>query len=318
MQIIRHYFIQQIKMIQPPFLKKGDKVAIVCTARSFSIEDAQEAIKLFQSWGLEVVLGKTVGQNNFQLSGTDKERAEDFQTMLNTDSIKAIWIGRGGYGSIRIVDLIDFSKFIQKPKWIIGFSDITVWHNHLHTLGFQSLHAIMPFSVPKATNAAKDTLKKALFGENIEIKSTAQPLNIPGKAKGQLIGGNLSIIYSLLATPSEVDYHNKILFIEDLCEALYHIDRMLYSLKRSGKLQQIKGIVVGGMTEMSSNEIPFNYTVEQIIYQHIKDLKIPLCFDFPAGHIPDNRALIFGKEYELEVLENKEAVLKTLNNKAKI
>ncbi|WP_372474054.1 LD-carboxypeptidase [Capnocytophaga sp. ARDL2] len=288
-------------MIQPAFLKKGDKVAIVCTARSFSVEEAQAGIELFQSWGLEVVLGKTVGQNNYQLAGTDKERADDFQAMLNDPSIKAIWMARGGYGSVRIVDQIDFSVFAQSPKWIIGFSDITVWHSHLHTLGFQTLHAIMPYSVPNATPEAKETLRKALFGEKMQIEAPCHPLNIQGKVKGTLIGGNLSIIYSLLATPSEINYHDKILFVEDLCEALYHVDRMFYSLKRSGKLQQIKGLIVGGMTDMSYNEIPFNNTVEEIIYHHTKDIGIPLCFDFPAGHIPDNRALVFGKEVKLYV-----------------
>ena len=296
----------------PEYLKPGDKVGIVCTARSFSEEEAQPAIELLTSWGLQAVLGATIGLNTHQLGGSDLERANDLQTMLDSPEIKAIWVARGGYGTVRIIDLIDFSKFINHPKWIIGFSDVTVLHSHLHNLGVASLHAIMPFSVPKASEEAKQTLYKALFGENYSFEIASDPLNKKGKADGLLIGGNLSIIYSLLGSKSAVKTDDKILYLEDLDEYLYHIDRMFYNLKRNGYFDHLKGLIIGGMTDMHDNSIPFGYDVKEIVLEITKNEVFPICFDFPAGHFSDNRALKFGCKTSLEVNE-KQTIIKYID-----
>ena len=288
----------------PAYLKKGDTVALVCTARKFTIEEAQPAIELLENWGLKVKLGKTIGLDNFQLGGSDTERAADFQTVLDDESVKTIWCARGGYGTVRIIDNIDFSKFIQNPKWIMGFSDVTVLHSHIHNLGVATLHSIMPFSVPKAEEEAKESLKKALFGESISYKIPSSSYNKKGTAKGILVGGNLSILYSLLGSVSSINTESKILYIEDLDEYLYHIDRMMMNLKRNGYFDNVKGIIVGGMTNMHDNSIPFGMNVNEIILDVTKEFNIPICFDFPAGHLPDNRALILGKEVVLEVGEH--------------
>jgi muramoyltetrapeptide carboxypeptidase len=291
-------------MIIPPYLKKGDTVALVCTARKFTPEEAQPAIELlYQSWGLNVKLGKTIGLDNFQLGGSDEERANDFQEMLDNSEIKAIWCARGGYGTVRIIDKIDFSNFQNNPKWIMGFSDVTVLHSHIHNLGVATLHSIMPFSVPKADEKAKETLKKALFGEAISYEIPNSTYNKKGKSTGTLVGGNLSILYSLLGSNSSINTTDKILFIEDLDEYLYHVDRMMMNLKRNGYFDKIKGIIVGGMTDMHDNSIPFGRNASEIILDITQEYNIPICFDFPAGHLSDNRALIFGKEIRFEVGE---------------
>ncbi|UUV21989.1 S66 peptidase family protein [Paenimyroides aestuarii] len=291
-------------MIQPPYLQKGDTVGIICTARSFSSEAAQPAIELLQSWGLLVELGATIDVNVNQLGGTDQQRTDDLQQMLDNPNIKAIWIARGGYGTVRIIDSIDFSKFLKHPKWIIGFSDITVLHSHIHNLGVATLHAIMPYSVPKALETAKETLKKALFNEAYHIECASNPSNKLGTAEGFLVGGNLSIIYSLLGSKSSINTHGKILYLEDLDEYLYHIDRMFYNLKRNGYFDDLNGLIMGGMTDMHDNQIPFGYDVRQIVLDLCKEFDFPICFDFPAGHIPDNRALKLGTTVSLDVTAN--------------
>ncbi|ESU21883.1 putative carboxypeptidase [Flavobacterium cauense R2A-7] len=301
----------QKRMKIPPYLKKGDTVALVCTARKFSPEEAQPAIDLLQSWGLQVKLGKTIGLDSCQLGGTDTERAADLQEMLDDDNIKAIWCARGGYGTVRIIDSLDFTKFKKHPKWIMGFSDVTVLHSHLNTLGIASLHSIMPFTVPKAPEEVKETLRKALFGENIEYKVPAKGYEIQGKAKGQLVGGNLSILYSLLGSKSSLNTKGKILFIEDLDEYLYHIDRMMQNLKRNGYFENLKGLIVGSMTDMHDNEIPFGQNEVGIIMEIAKKYHFPVCFYFPAGHQKDNRTLILGKEVQFEV-NSEEVVLEFL------
>ncbi|KGO90326.1 S66 peptidase family protein [Flavobacterium suncheonense] len=289
----------------PPYLKKGDTVGIVCTARKFFPEEAQAAIDLLKSWGLEAKLGKTIGLDSCQLGGTDKERTADLQEMLDDDNIKAIWCARGGYGTVRIIDSLDFSKFKKHPKWIMGFSDVTVLHSHLNTLGIASIHSIMPFTVPKAPEEVKETLRKALFGEKIRYEIESKGYEFQGKAKGQLVGGNLSILYSLLGSQSSLDTKGKILFIEDLDEYLYHIDRMMQNLKRNGYFENLKGLIVGSMTDMHDNEIPFGQNEVGIISEIAKDYKIPVCFYFPSGHQKDNRTLILGKEVEFEVTKDK-------------
>ena len=302
----------QKKMTIPPYLKKGDTVAIVCTARKFFPEDAKPAMELLEFWGLQVRLGNTIGLDSCQLGGTDAERAADFQQQMDDENIKAIWCARGGYGTVRIIDQLDFKRFKKHPKWIMGFSDVTVLHSQLNQEKVASLHSIMPFTVPKAPEEVKETLRKALFGEAIEYKVPAVSYNILGKAKGELVGGNLSILYSLLGSKSSIDTKGKILFIEDLDEYLYHVDRMMYNLKRNGYFEGLKGLIVGGMTDMHDNEIPFGQNAVQIITAIAQEYNIPVAFDFPAGHQKDNRALIFGSQVEFEV-NDKEVNLKFLS-----
>ena len=296
-------------MITPPFLKPGDTVAIVCTARKFSAEEAKPAIELLDSWGLQVRLGNTIGLNNFQLGGTDAERAADFQAMMNDENIKAIWCARGGYGTVRIIDALDFTQFKKHPKWIIGFSDVTVLHSQLHVERVATIHAIMPFTVPKAPEEVKETLRKALFGESVSYTIPSKAYDVKGKASGELVGGNISILNSLLGSKSSIDTGGKILFIEDLDEYLYHIDRMMYNLKRNGYFEKVKGIVVGSMSDMHDNEIPFGQNEVQIITAIASEYQIPIVFEFPAGHQVDNRALLLGKQVDFEVNE-KEVTLK--------
>ena len=296
-------------MIIPPFLKAGDTVALVCTARKFFPEDAKPAIDLLESWGLNVKLGTTIGLDNFQLGGTDSERAADFQAQLDDENVKAIWCARGGYGTVRIIDSLDFSKFKKRPKWIMGFSDVTVLHSQLNVECVASLHSIMPFTVPTAPEEVKDTLRKALFGETISYTIPSKSYDVNGTASGELVGGNISILYSLLGSKSAIDTKDKILFIEDLDEYLYHIDRMMYNLKRNGYFENVKGIIVGSMTDMHDNEIPFGQNEVQIITEIAKDLSIPIAFQFPAGHQKDNRTLILGQQVAFEVNE-KEIKLK--------
>jgi muramoyltetrapeptide carboxypeptidase len=296
----------QKKMIIPPYIKKGDTIAIVATARKNIEDNLKPAISWLHNWGLKVVVGKTIGLDHNQLAGTDEERAADFQTMMDNPNIKAIWCVRGGYGTVRMIDLLDFTKFKQNPKWIIGFSDVTVLHSHLNNLGFASIHGIMPVNV-KATEEAKESLRKALFGEPLEYRITCDQMNRYGMAKGELVGGNLSILFSLLGSPSAVNCDAKILFIEDLDEYLYHIDRMIMNLKRNGCLESLKGIIVGGMTKMHDNEIPWGKNALEIIDDITKKYNIPIIYNFPAGHMADNHALILGKQVTLEVndLESK-------------
>jgi muramoyltetrapeptide carboxypeptidase len=226
--------------------------------------------------------------------------------MMDNPNIKAIWCVRGGYGTVRMIDLLDFTKFKQSPKWVVGFSDVTVLHSHLNNLGFASIHGIMPVSV-KATEEAKESLRKALFGETLEYTVPCEPMNRYGSAKGELVGGNLSILYSLLGSSSAIDCTDKILFMEDLDEYLYHIDRMMMNLKRNGCLESLKGIIVGGMTKMHDNEIPWGKNALEIIDDVTKPYNIPVIYNFPAGHSADNHALILGKQVTLEVndLESK-------------
>jgi len=296
-------------MIIPPFLKAGDTVALVCTARKFFPEDAKPAIDLLESWGLNVKLGTTIGLDNFQLGGTDSERAADFQAQLDDENVKAIWCARGGYGTVRIIDSLDFTNFKQHPKWIMGFSDVTVLHSQLNVERVASLHSIMPFTVPTAPEEVKETLRQALFGETISYVIPSKSYDVNGTASGELVGGNISILYSLLGSKSAIDTKDKILFIEDLDEYLYHIDRMMYNLKRNGYFDNVKGIIVGSMTDMHDNEIPFGQNEVQIITEIAKENRIPIAFQFPAGHQKDNRTLILGKQVHFEVNE-KEIKLK--------
>ncbi len=291
-------------MIIPQYLKPCDKIGIIATARKISPEEIEPAIKKFSEWGLNVVLGKNIYAVSDQYAGDDNQRTSDLQEMLDDTNIKAIFIARGGYGTLRIIDKIDFSKFIKNPKWIIGYSDVTVLHSHIHKhFGIETLHACMPFNFPQdvQNNNALNTLKKALTGEELKYNIEINILNKTGKKTGILTGGNLSLLYALAGTPSDIDTAGKILFIEDLDEYLYHIDRMMMQLKRSGKLKNLAGLVVGGMTEMKDNTVPFGKNAYEIIAEAVAEYNYPVCFGFPAGHIEDNRALIMGRKVLLDV-----------------
>ncbi len=294
----------QTTMITPAYLQKGDTVAIVATARKHIVKSMQPTIDLLKSWGLKVVISTTIGLEENQLAGTDEERAADLQKQLDNPSIKAIWCARGGYGTVRVVDLIDFTQFKKHPKWIVGFSDVTVLHNHLNTMGYKSIHGIMPISLAKATPEAIESLRLSLFGQPLQYAIDPHPMNRIGKASGELVGGNLSILYSLLGSPSAIDCKDKVLYIEDLDEYLYHIDRMMMNLKRNGCLDSLKGIIVGSMTEMKDNEIPWGKNALEIVQDVTKKYDIPMIFNFPAGHIHDNRALILGNTVTIDVTEN--------------
>lgn len=293
----------QMNMMTPARLQKGDTIAILATARKNIDDNLKPALDLLHSWGLEAVIGSSIGLDDNQLAGTDAQRAADFQAQLDNPNIKAIWCVRGGYGTIRMIDLLDFTQFKENPKWIIGFSDVTVLHNHLNTMGFKSIHGIMPISVPKASPQAIESLRKSLFGEKIIYEIDPFTMNRFGTASGELVGGNLSILYSVLGSPSAIDCTDKILFLEDLDEYLYHIDRMMMNLKRNGCLESIKGIIVGSMTKMKDNDIPWGKNALEIIEDVTKKYNIPVLYNFPAGHIQDNRALIMGSKVTIDVNE---------------
>lgn len=261
-----------------------------------------DAIDLLRSWGLEVILGETVTASYHQFAGNDDLRARDMQRFLDDDSIKAIIAARGGYGTVRMIDKLDFSHFAKHPKWVVGFSDITVLHTHIHAnYGVQTIHGQMPVNIKDGSAQSLETLRMALFGEEVIYEFKSNSINRPGQAIGQLIGGNLSLLVAISGSVSDMDYDGKILFIEDVGEYLYSIDRMMYNLKRAGKLTNLAGLIVGGFTEIKDNDIPFGQTAEEIIMAIVSEYDYPVCFDFPAGHIPDNRALVFGRTLNLSV-----------------
>lgn len=291
----------QVPMKIPPSLQKGDTIAIVATARKNIDDNLKPAIDLLHGWGLEVVIGKSIGLDDNQLAGTDAQRAEDFQQQLDNPNIKAIWCVRGGYGTVRIIDLLDFTQFKQNPKWIIGFSDVTVIHSYVNLLNIASIHAAMPVTVGKASVESIESLLKSLFGESLNYEIPFDAANRLGNAKGEIVGGNLSILYSLMGSNAQIDCKGKILFIEDLDEYLYHIDRMMMSLKRCGCFDGLNGLIVGTMTKMRDNDIPWGKNANQIIADITKEYSFPILYNFPAGHFHDNRALIFGKQVSLEL-----------------
>jgi muramoyltetrapeptide carboxypeptidase len=290
-------------MIAPPFLKKGDTIGIVACAGKISEAQIRFAIQELEQWGLRVIVGSTVFNSHFQFAATDEERESDLQGMINNPSVSAIVSARGGYGTVRIIDNIDFSPLIKNPKWIIGYSDITVLHAHLHALGLQSIHATMPVNFGIDASAT-ESLRKILFGEKTNYSIPVSAYNRQGKAEGILVGGNLSVLYGLIGSKSDIDTKDKILFIEDLNEYLYHIDRMLIALKRAGKLSRLAALLVGGFTGLKDNETPFGKCYEEIILDAVKEYTYPVCFNFPAGHIDNNMALVLGKECEIVVKED--------------
>jgi muramoyltetrapeptide carboxypeptidase len=290
-----------MKTIVPPLLKQGDKVALVAPARKISAEELQFTLRSLESLGYVPVTGQHLfGQSN-QFSGTDQERAADMQAALNDPEVKAIFCARGGYGCMRMVDLVDWSVLRNQPKWLIGFSDTTVLLQHcLQRANVVGIHAEMPINFEKHTNAYNLLMQSLHTGQvsyNVKSNNTVRPVN----CSGQLVGGNLSLLYALQGSSSEPDYSGKILFIEDLDEYLYHIDRMLLSLKRAGKFKALKGVVIGGFTQMKDNVVPFGNNAEAIIRSVFSEYDYPLFFDFPAGHIEENYPIAIGLEAVITV-----------------
>lgn len=298
-------------LLVPPSLRPGDTIAIVPTARSIMRDELHDGIELAKSWGLNVKLGSCVGRKHFQQAGTSKQRAADLQAAFDDPEVKAIWCARGGYGTVHLLKHMDLDAFKRNPKWLVGFSDVTVLHNALHKLGIASLHAQMPFNVGAKSDTARETLRKALFGEMLTLHSMRElgmeptAANRPGECEGILVGGNLSLLYALRGTPYDIDPTGKILFIEDLDELLYHVDRMIMNLKLGGWFERIAGLVVGGMTEMKDKDPndPFGLTAEQIVAKAAGNVNYPVCYGFPAGHIADNRALVMGRKAKLSVTD---------------
>jgi len=288
----------------PARLNKGDKLALISTARKITYNELKPSIDIIESWGIRVVLTKNLFKQDNQFSGTIHQRKNDLQEILNNEEIKAILCVRGGYGTIQIVDQIDFTNFKKKPKWIIGYSDITILHSHLNRLGIASIHATMPVNFQNNTKKSLLSLKENLFKFENQISYKSNSYNQKGFVEGEIVGGNLSILYSLLSSVSDIETNNKILIIEDIDEYLYHIERMIISLKRAGKFQNIKALIVGGFTKARDNIIPFGKTVEQIILEHIIEYEVPICFNFPFGHVDDNRAVKLGVQSTLKITEN--------------
>jgi muramoyltetrapeptide carboxypeptidase len=293
----------------PACLKKGDIIGITCPAGYMAKEKAQTCIETLQLWGYQVMVGKTLGSNSSTyFSGTDEERLNELQAMLDDESVSAILCGRGGYGVSRIIDQLDFKKFKRKPKWIIGFSDITVLHAHIYSnYKIASIHAPMAaaFNNGGADDEYVSSLKKMLAGKKNKYSCAAHPFNKEGTAAGELVGGNLSLLAHLTGTISDINTKNKILFIEDIGEYIYGTDRMLYQLKRSGKLNNLTGLVIGGFTGMKDTDRPFGKTVYQAIQDIVKEYAYPVCFNFPVGHSKENYALKIGGTYQLSVGKKK-------------
>ena len=259
------------------------------------------AFDYIRSRGHNPVYDERLFDSCHQFAGDDDARAALMQEYLDRDDIDVILCARGGYGTVRIIDKLNFDKFLQKPKWIAGYSDVTVLHAKLQSLGCESLHSTMPINFADNTAASLDSLFDAIEGKPITYQIPSSEINITGRAEAKLVGGNISVLYSLLGSDIFPDTEGKILFLEDLDEYLYHIDRMMTALQRAGKLDNIKGLIVGGLTKMHDNNIPFGMSAEEIILEKVKTKNIPVCFGFPAGHIDDNRTLILGKTTLLEV-----------------
>lgn len=293
----------------PPYLKKGDTIGLVCPAGYMPFEKVKTCVETLQVWGYNVKVGNTVGGgSSTYFSGTDAERLADFQQMLDDDEVQALLCARGGYGTGRIIDAIDFKKFRKSPKWIIGYSDITVLHSHIYSNFYIStLHAPMAgaFNEEGFRNEYVGSLKNALEGKKIRYTLPAHENNRKGEAVGELIGGNLALLAHLVGTPSDNKTRGRILFLEDVGEYLYNIDRMLIQLKRSGKLARLAGLVFGGFTELKDTERPFGKELIAVLQEAVAEYDYPVCFDFPVSHTDRNFALKTGVGYKLKVGKSK-------------
>ncbi len=290
-----------------PFLKQGSKVAITAPARMVKPEEMEYAINWLKEKGFFPVYDDRLFAGHHIFAGDDDFRAAVFQQYLDDENIDAIWIARGGYGSIRIIDKLDFTQFLKHPKWIVGFSDGTVLHGKLSRLGVPSLHAAMPFYFANKTPEAKQSLFDALTGKSLQYEFPTHPQNRIGQMEGEIVGGNLSVLIAMIGSDTFPELDGKSLFIEEVDEYIYHIDRMMRALKRAGKLEHLKGLVVGGLTQIHDNTHPFGQSVEEVIAEVVSEYDYPVCFGFPAGHFDDNRAVFFGLSSQLSV-ENEKVV----------
>lgn len=299
-------------LVRPAYLKKGDTIMILAPAGKIKDKKGLDAgIELANHWGLVVFFGNHLLSQDGTFAGTDEQRLEDLQKALDNPSIKAIWAARGGYGTVRIVDDLDFSKFMEQPKWIIGYSDITILHNKLHELGYQSVHGQMPLTLNLEDPVQKESIQslyQTIFGKKLQYKVDSSEFNRSGESTGQLVGGNLSIVYSMLASDTNLNMTSKVLFIEDVGEALYHIDRMMISLKRAGYFLDCEGIIVGNFKLKSNESNPFGKTLEEIVLEAAEGTDFPIIFNFPAGHIDDNRSLLLGSYVDMKVNKNKSKI----------
>lgn len=295
--------------IIPPYLKKGSRIGITCPAGYMPAENAQTCIHTLQSWGYEVMVGRTLGSHSDNyFSGSDEERLEELQAMLDEPSIDAILFGRGGYGLSRIIDRLDFKKFRKNPKWLIGFSDITVIHAHVWgKYGISTLHAPMAaaFRDGDGNNSNVETLRKALSGKSLKYQCQPHPLNRTGKAEGILVGGNLALLAHLAGTASELNTKGKILFLEDVGEYIYQVDRMMLQLKRNGALHKLAALIIGGFTDIKDTTRPFGSTVEEAIAEMVSEYDYPVCFGFPISHGKENVSVKTGVTHQLQVSKNK-------------
>jgi len=296
-------------LVKPPNLKKGDTIMILAPAGKIKDRSTIDpGIELANHWGLVVFFGNHLLSQDGTFAGSDEQRLEDLQKALDDPSIKAIWAARGGYGTVRIIDDLDFTKFMENPKWLIGYSDITVLHNKINELGYQSVHGQMPLTLDLEDPVQKEsiqTLHRSLFGKKLQYKIEASSYNVAGESTGQLVGGNLSIVYSMLGSDTNLNMNGRILFIEDVGEALYHIDRMMISLKRAGYFNNCKGVIVGDFKLKKNEGNKFGKSLEEIVLEAVEGTDFPVVFNFPAGHLDDNRTLLMGSYVEMKVSKNK-------------
>lgn len=292
-----------VPALVPSYLQPGDTIGITCPAGAVDGAELKNCCRVFEDWGLKVKYGNTIGKKWQRYGGTDEERRRDFQKLLDDDSVQAIMFGRGGYGTMRIIDQLNWDRFRQKPKWLIGYSDITTVHLHVHAnLRIPTIHADMSLGMSAKTSTAARSLENVLFGKPVAYVVKGHPMNRAGNCCGILVGGNLTIIQACSGSISDISTDGKILFIEDVNEFKYSIDRMLVHLKRSGKLDKLAGLIVGGFTATrEKDETNYQQSIEELIWEKVHEYDFPVCFDFPAGHIRNNLALKLGIPYDLSV-----------------
>ncbi len=307
------YMESNSSLIHPPYLKAGDTVAIVAPSGILKNREREvrQAQALLKSWGLHTIVGKHVFKKANHFAGTDDERCEDMQQAMDDPSVSAIWCARGGYGTVRILDKLDYTKFKEYPKWIIGYSDITALHNQVHNEGYQSMHALMCVSLTENLTEIKETVatfKEAIFGTPRSYQLEGSKYNKTGKSSGQLVGGNLTMLHTMLGSDTSIDTSGKILFIEEIGEYKYHIDRMLQSMKRAGYFTNCKGLIVGDMTKLRKNTTLWGTSIEQLILDALSEYDFPIAFNMPAGHEDDNRALVLGRIIDFSVTKEQSRI----------
>src|SRR4051794_30177848 len=291
----------------PGYLKQGDTVGVICPSGYMPMENMETCLQTLVQWGFKIKIGRTLGKQFNYFSGTDEERLTDLQQMMDDVDVKAILCARGGYGLSRIIDKIDFTSFLKSPKWIIGYSDITILHSHIfNNYNIASLHSPMAaaFNDGGSETEYVQSLYKAVIGKPAEYSCEGYKLNKQGAARGELVGGNLCLLAHLIGSKSSIDTKGKILFIEDIGEYIYNVDRLMLQLQRAGMLSELAGLIVGSFTDMKDTVIPFGASVYDVIYDKVKDYNYPVCFNFPVGHTQENVALKHGIVHSLEVAEH--------------